>query len=382
MTKPQALIDGTVFEGTGRIGIWRLFYEVISRTSREINYTILLNSNAVQPVPAGVAVSRFQRAPDIVSRRHVVWKTVRPFHQSRLRSRFPNHLWHPTFYSLDPRGTQNAHRPPQLVTVYDMLSEDFYWMGDFAAQREMKRRCLAQCDHAIAISSETERSLKRFFPKLDGHTTIIPLAADHTAALNFANDDRSSESNSPAIHQPFCLFVGGRNFYKHFEFVVRAIASPDWPDELRLVVAGSPFEPPELEFMQSHDVGHKIEHVGSVNDHQLCQLYKQASCFLFPSLGEGFGLPVLESQLHDTVPILSDIPVFREVGGSGAVYYAPHDTDALIASVRTAMSPPERSVLLKSASDNVERFSWDSAAAQTVACYETALRNSEKRSRP
>lgn len=376
MSKPQVLVDGTVFEGLGRIGIWRLFYETMSRTATEVDYTLLLSSDPAQPLPEGVDVVRFSRGPELVSRRHVLWNLSNPLRQSRLRARFPKHIWHPTFFSLDPRGipTESSDASvdqngfgKRLVTVYDMLSEDFYWMGDFALQREMKKRCLRQSDHAIAISSSTQERLLKYFPSLVGKTDVIHLAADHTGNFRPSPAPASTETNSLADR--YCLFVGGRDLYKHFEFVVRAMASDDWPDALKLYVIGRPLSDAETDFIRAHGVENKLRLLTSVTDSQLNDYYRNASCFVFPSIGEGFGLPVLESQQNRCVPVLSDMAVFREVGGDGAVYYSPHEIDSFVAAITSTLDEANRERLLAAGAANVRRFSWDECAKETLDCY-------------
>ena len=380
VAKPSVLIDGTVFESSGRLGIWRLFFEIISRTNRDINSTLLLSQKATQPIPEGIDVCRFQRAPELVSRRHVLWRSMRGLYQSRLRSRFPEHIWHPTFYSLDPRGTVASSKVRRLVTVYDMLSEDFYWMGDFVLQRHVKRNCLAECHHVVAISAETARSLERFFPELSGRITVVPLASNHTVDLQRINASSCPDVDLELGGRPFCLFVGGRNLYKHFEFVIRALSAKSWPAEFVLVVVGAPFEQAEIDFIRSCNVRHRVIHAGPASDQSLRWFYQRSSSFVFPSLGEGFGLPVLESQQNGTIPILSDIPVFREVGGAGALYYPPHDIDAFIRAVGIAVDPLKRPKLLAAASANSQTFTWETAAARMVDCYATAHCSSFRRS--
>lgn len=372
MSKPKVLIDGTVFEGRGRIGIWRLFYETISRTRREVDYTILLDSKAAQPVPDGVKVMPFSRGPELVSRRHVFRKLTEPFRQSRLRSRFASHLWHPTFYTLDPRGTaSDPNGPKRVVTVYDMLSEDFHWMGDFSLQREIKRRCLAQSDHAICISQATEDRLLRYFPSLSGNTKVVHLAADYHGDFRMESSPaKPTQQTGLGNADPFCLFVGGRSLYKHFDFIVRSMSASNWPQDLSLTVIGRPLDEAEKQFIAAHGVEKRIRVLDAVSDSELFQLYRNAACFLFPSLGEGFGLPVLESQLNDCVPLLSDLPVFREIGGDGALYYSPHDANALIDAIVLARDPEKRTAIIAAGRKNGERFSWDKSAEKVLQCYE------------
>ncbi|MCS7470847.1 glycosyltransferase family 4 protein [Stieleria sp. ICT_E10.1] len=384
MAKPQVLIDGTVFEGRGRIGVWRLFYELLSRTANEVDYTLLVGASPQQDIPIGVSVARFIRGPELVSRRHVVWRMIRPALHGRLRSRFPNHIWHPTFFSLDPRGRAvGSDHPKRLATVYDMLSEDFYWMGDFALQREMKQRCVEQSDHVLTISHDAAERLTRYFPAMRGRVTVMHLAADHRGQLTSSpagvpespdDSDAARHSNGAALPPRYCLFVGGRNLYKNFPTVVRALATGEWPDDLPLVVVGASFDAAEQAFIRSHGVADRIVSLGAVDDNRLCECYRQSSCFVFPSLGEGFGLPVLEAQSHGTIPVLCDTEVFREVAGEAAIFHPPNDPTGLARAVRAAIERPEQ-VDPAAMQTNLQRFSWDRAAATLVETYESLWRD-------
>ncbi|WP_182869706.1 glycosyltransferase family 4 protein [Rhodopirellula sp. JC639] len=385
MAKPEVLIDGTVFEGRGRIGVWRLFYEVMSRTAGEVDYTVLVDNAPQLDIPGGVALQRFSRGPELVSRRQVAWRLVRPVLHSRLRSKFPNHIWHPTFFSLDPRGKATGpDRAKRLATVYDMISEDFYWMGDFAVQREMKRRCVAQCDHVLTISHAAADRLVRYFPEMAGHVTVMHLAADHGGQLRSSpSDDRSStddlnpvrsSTGGRALPPRYCLFVGGRNLYKNFPMVVRALATPQWPDDLPLVVVGAPLDAEERAYIRSYGVDEKVVSLGPVDDDRLSECYRRAACFVFPSLDEGFGLPVLEAQAHGAIPVLCDTDVFHEVAGDAALFHRPNDPNAFVDAVRQAIAMSRKEQQFQ-ARKNLQRFSWDRAAATLLGTYESLWRD-------
>ncbi|WP_372895609.1 glycosyltransferase family 4 protein [Stieleria sp.] len=384
MAKPQVLIDGTVFEGRGRIGVWRLFYELISRTTSEVDYTLLVGASPQQDIPAGVDVARFVRGPELVTRRHVVWRMLRPMLHGRLRSRFPDHIWHPTFFSLDPRGRAvGSDHPKRLATVYDMLSEDFYWMGDFALQREMKQRCVEQSDHVLTISHDAAEGLVRYFPAMRGRVTVMHLAADHRGQLtpspssvpeSTGDFDAAPHSGDDVLPPRYGLFVGGRNLYKNFSTVVRALATPQWPDDLPLVVVGAPFDAAEQAFIRSHGVADKIVSLGAVGDDRLGECYRKSACFVFPSLGEGFGLPVLEAQSHGTIPVLCDTGVFREVAGDAAIFHPANDPAGLARAVQAAVERPQQ-VGPAAMQANLQRFSWDRAAATLVDTYESLWRD-------
>jgi glycosyltransferase involved in cell wall biosynthesis len=108
----------------------------------------------------------------------------------------------------------------------------------------------------------------------------------------------------------------------------------------------------------------------SVTDPELSALYKNAQALVFPSLMEGFGLPVLEALANNCPVIVSDIPVFHEILGDIPLYFDPHDEKALIECLK---HPPLRSQSFqKQAVQIVQKYSWRRMAQETLALYETS----------
>jgi glycosyltransferase involved in cell wall biosynthesis len=110
-----------------------------------------------------------------------------------------------------------------------------------------------------------------------------------------------------------------------------------------------------------------------VDDRTLDGLYRAATCFVLPSLAEGFGLPVLEAMARGTPVACSDIPVLREVAGDTALYFDPHDADAIARALESCLADPElRARLGVLGQARARVFTWRSAAERTLESYERA----------
>jgi glycosyltransferase involved in cell wall biosynthesis len=120
-----------------------------------------------------------------------------------------------------------------------------------------------------------------------------------------------------------------------------------------------------------YGVQSKIEWLGNVTDDRLAELYNNAGAFVFPSRLEGFGIPVLEAQLNFCPLVASDIPVFREIAGDGAVYFSPTDSADLLAAIDRAIN--ERSTLQELGRANAFRYSWEAAAVKMVNIYNSCV---------
>ena len=119
----------------------------------------------------------------------------------------------------------------------------------------------------------------------------------------------------------------------------------------------------------------------TVSDSELAKLYREANAFVSASLMEGFGLPPLEAMANGCVPLLSDIPSFREVCGSGAIYFDQIDPQKISSAMLEWMkvSQSEKKKLVDTGRNRVKIFSWKTMAEETKRLYEgsTSLRSSK-----
>jgi glycosyltransferase involved in cell wall biosynthesis len=117
-------------------------------------------------------------------------------------------------------------------------------------------------------------------------------------------------------------------------------------------------------------VGDRLRLLGYVPDADLEGLWSLAACAVFPTLGEGFGLPVLEAMERGVPVACSDIDVLREIGGDEARYFDPRDERAAAAVIANVMDdPPSQGA----ARDRARSFSWEACARGTFEAYERAL---------
>jgi glycosyltransferase involved in cell wall biosynthesis len=99
--------------------------------------------------------------------------------------------------------------------------------------------------------------------------------------------------------------------------------------------------------------------------------YAGAAAFIFPSLAEGFGLPVIEAMGCGCPVIASDIPVFREVAGDAALFFDPHDPAALADMMRRSLDSSVRTPLASAGRKRAADFSWDKSATILRGVYES-----------
>ena len=166
------------------------------------------------------------------------------------------------------------------------------------------------------------------------------------------------------------LCVAAKRPHKNQELLIRAASGLD-PDTV-IVLAGhaEPYESELRSLAQELGVSARIRFVGYVPDADLEGLWSVASCAAFPTLGEGFGIPLIEAFAHGVPVAASDLPVLREVGGELPHYFDPHDPADAERAIRAALDDTDAARLGPA---HAASFSWAAAAQATHQVYERVL---------
>ena len=157
--------------------------------------------------------------------------------------------------------------------------------------------------------------------------------------------------------------------HKNQGLLVRAAGS--LPDDVAIVLAGhqEPYVERVKELASELAVTDRVRVAGYLDDPELERLWSMADCGVFPTLAEGFGLPIVEGMARGVPIACSDIPVLREVGGDVPRYFEPHDPAAAAAAITASLGDRERGRL---GVERASRFTWSDAARGTMEAYERA----------
>lgn len=274
--------------------------------------------------------------------------------------------------------------PPchRLAIAYDLIPilQPQHVQAGFFDQFDTFYASLEPTDTVICISEATRRDLLRCYTQLDPERCLaIPLAAsDH---FRPERDSRAIAALKTrlglAIEQPYFLSVCTLEPRKNLVAVVRAFARlPGLHAEhtnLRLVLVGASGWGDQNELaMLARDLGvfERLVITGFLLDADLPALYSGAIGFLYPSLYEGFGLPVLEAMQCGTPVITSNSSSLPEVVGDAGVMVNPTDVNGLAAAMAALIDSPERRThLAREALERASHFSWRTSAAQIAAVY-------------
>lgn len=174
----------------------------------------------------------------------------------------------------------------------------------------------------------------------------------------------------------YLLHVGMLNKRKNIPFLIEAFARvARVAPSVKLVLAGSFHTTPHINdeaairsVVTRHQLEHRVVFTGYVSDGELAGLYKNARLYIFPSLNEGFGLPVLEAFLQGVPVLVADNSCLPEIGGDAVMVFDPYDAKGLANKIIKLLSEPETCSRMQAAGfRRLSFFSWQKAAAQIVA---------------
>jgi glycosyltransferase involved in cell wall biosynthesis len=229
-----------------------------------------------------------------------------------------------------------------------------------------KRTLAERATLIIAISESTREDLIR----------ILRVPGEKVKVVLHGHTRRANVAAGPAADPPSLLYVGPRALYKNFYFFLSAIRDLLREDPTLFLdcVGSDALTPAETRYIEHLGLTGKVRHLGSVDDTTLHRLYATARCFVFPSLHEGFGLPILESLDAGAITVASRAGALREVGGEACLYFDPRDADSIRGTLRQALhDEPTRAQLRAQAMTRVNAFSWRKTALATAEVYAEAV---------
>jgi mannosyltransferase len=271
-------------------------------------------------------------------------------------------VFHSSYYR-DCTDVQAA----KIVTVHDFTYEIYVKGLKRVVHTAQKRAAVQRADGVICISENTKKDLLRFFPEIDPQKV--------TVVQNGVGDDfKPSEKSRDEIFASFGLgddkyavFMGERGGYKNFDTAVKACALSG---HFLLVLGGREVSGEELALLDSALKG-RYRIFGYMTNEQIRDIFSAADCLLYPSLYEGFGLPVLEAMRCGCPVVASDCSSLPEAAGDAGVLVDDMTPRGFADAMESIAQ--NRQVIIAKGFAHSAKFSWDRCFSETKAFYETIL---------
>lgn len=284
-------------------------------------------------------------------------------------------VWHAPHYTMPHRGST-----PSVVTIHDLTFFTNPEWHEASKVAFFKRAMKYSAQHAkvlISVSEFTARLIDEYLP---GHAPVV--VAPHGVDLERFSPDGSADTELLSgaglnAERPYIFFLGTFEPRKGIDVLLEAFKEiATRQPEVELWLAGqsgwgiSSIE----ESIAEHPAKERIRRLGFVDDRVLPSLLRNAACVVYPSRGEGFGLPVLEALACGASVVTSSDTVMAEVAGTAAWLTSVGDAAALAATIDTVvgLSASDREVQRLTARRQAETFTWDTSLDQHLRAYQLA----------
>ncbi|HTC73140.1 MAG TPA: glycosyltransferase family 1 protein [Solirubrobacteraceae bacterium] len=267
------------------------------------------------------------------------------------------------FLSTNSYLTTWMLRVPAVLVIYDMVAFDRAYRPNgrsAAIERLTLAPAVRRSRSFIAISQATATDFERRFPRSAGRVTVAPLgvATQLDGELGAAEQARLPEPG-------FILAVGTLEPRKNLPRLVAAYRLLDehLQREHPLLVVGELGWRADATLAALQSLTERCVMLGRVSDPVLAELYRRCAVFCYPSLYEGFGLPVLEAMAAGAAVLTSNVSSLPEVGGDAVEYADPYDPAAIASALRGLLESPERRATLGAAArQRAAKFDWGATA--------------------
>ncbi len=265
---------------------------------------------------------------------------------------------------------------PVVVTIHDVIpmvfgQEYLPTLKQRLLYKAMLHQAVHRSDFILTDSVYSADEICRFLPQAAKKIEVVMLAGDPDFCVRDEKNAPDAEVDKLVGACPYVLAIGGSEPRKNNRRLMRAFHS--LPEEQRrghkLVIVGGPWRSLDLR-TELGEAAADVIFTGGVSKDLLIRLYNRATMFVFPSLYEGFGLPVLEAMGCGTPVICSHSSSLPETAGEAAIMIDPEDEVAMAKTMRRVLeSRALRQELSASGLEQCRKFSWDKAIRQTYEIY-------------
>lgn len=279
------------------------------------------------------------------------------------------------FHYLEPYGSVLYSHPKIVTTVHDInLKYTYPWLSKHLINRiycETTRwAVLKRSSACIVVSNFTSSELTRYFEKIGTSAKIYQvLNGLDPQFLKFGSDHKKK------VKTPYILTMGDFTPRKNLKRLIYSYSRLPTKIknryQLKLLISSSTSSARFYDLARKFRVQNRIKIISDVSFTALMKLYIQASLFIYPSLYEGFGLPILEAMACGCPVITSGQGATKETAGQAALLINPRSTVSINnAIMRVVTQPNLRTKLIKLGKNRSKEFSWEKTAKETLKIYQ------------
>lgn len=265
-----------------------------------------------------------------------------------------------------------ALKLPSVYVIHDLIYEQFpEQLGSFSRLKRWYLRFvvkigLRKAQQVVAVSKYTREEIIRCY----GEHFANKIEVIYEGWEHLLNNTTSLQSKPKGLEfGEYILYVGSSRGHKNLARLVAAIKQCHYamPEGLGFVIVGNTkmFKPEQLQEIEQLNATKKIIHLtGWLSDEELDCYFRHAKALIFPSLSEGFGIPVLEAYFYKIPLLLSNQASLPEVAGDAAIYFNPYDVNDIASKIIDYVQTTDHKELIEKQDKRLSLYSWKKTAQQ------------------
>ena len=260
-----------------------------------------------------------------------------------------------------------------VVTIHDLIflrHPEFYHWLDTKIYAWKFRRTLKEADHIIAISECTKHDIMEYGHINDDRISVIYQSFSPRFTISPDTKQQEQIRMNYGLPRRFILNVGTIERRKNILLVVKALK--DLPDDLSLVIIGrqTSYTNEVLDYVNTHGLNQRVYFLHGVPDDHLPSLYAQAEAFVYPSVYEGFGIPIIEAISSGLPVVACSGSCLEEAGGPDSIYVAPDDVAGMASAISQVLKGASgREERIERSREYIRRFEGNDVARQVMEVY-------------
>ncbi|MBS1548612.1 MAG: glycosyltransferase family 4 protein [Bacteroidetes bacterium] len=263
----------------------------------------------------------------------------------------------------------------KIVTIHDVIFlkyPQFYSFFDRKIHRWKFKNACEQADLVIAISEQTKRDIMQYFKTPEAKIRVVYQSCHQAFKIQYSQEELREVQMKLNLPDEFVLNVGTIEERKNLFSVVKALKATSIP----LVVVGKETKYTQKihSFIRENKMENQVIFLKNVSMNELAKIYQLATIFVYPSLYEGFGIPIIEAMFSKTPVITSNLSCLPEAGGPDSLYVNPLNITDIRSKIKHLWdNPSERNRRSEKSFAFVQKFNEEQIAKDMMKVYDEVL---------
>ena len=262
-----------------------------------------------------------------------------------------------------------------VLTIHDISFNyfpEYIKKSDLFFLKTLIPRSIKRADKIITVSESEKKNIIDFYKIPPEKVACAPNGVDFERfSRAYSTEEKEDTRKKYTLPEKFLLYIGTLQPRKNIPAVIEALKDLDMP----LVLAGNRkarnFDKKIDEVIEKNNLADKVIFPGWIDEDDKPALLQMAACFVFPSLYEGFGIPVIEVMAAGTPVVCSDIPVLREIGQEAALFCEAKNSKDFAEKIHSVLTDENlQNNLIEKGKKIAQNFTWQKTAEKTLKTYE------------